>query len=77
MSLDSRPGTTGDQTVEDQSMRTILKELIGRTRDFESLDNAFCLFVLQNNTYDVEKATMLIKQGMYLAPILVMRGYCP
>lgn len=45
-----------------KSMRNMLNELINRTKDFETLD-AFRLFVLQHNTYDVDKATKLIKRG--------------
>lgn len=48
-----------------EDVKTILKELIGRTKDFQSL-NAFRLFVLQHNTYDVDKAAKLIKRGKYL-----------
>lgn len=46
-----------------EHVKTILKELVGRTKDFQNL-NAFRLFVLQHNTYDVDKATMLIKRGV-------------
>lgn len=57
---DSRPGIMSDQI---EHVKTILKELVGRTKDFQNL-NAFRLFILQHNTYDVDKATMLIKRGV-------------
>jgi len=47
-----------------EHVKSILKELVGRTKDFQNL-NAFRLFVLQHNTYDVDKATMLIKRGKW------------
>jgi len=47
-----------------EHVKTILKELVGRTKDFQNL-NAFRLFILQHNTYDVDKATMLIKRGKW------------
>jgi len=49
-----------------EHVKTILKELVGRTKDFQNL-NAFRLFILQHNTYDVDKATMLIKRGKWLS----------
>lgn len=49
-----------------EHVKTILKELVGRTKDFQNL-NAFRLFILQHNTYDVDKATMLIKRGKWQA----------
>ncbi|XP_025200579.1 uncharacterized protein LOC112598365 [Melanaphis sacchari] len=57
---DSRPRIMSNKI---EHVKTILKELVGRTKDFQNL-NAFRLFVLQHNTYDVDKATMLIKQGV-------------
>ncbi|VVC36943.1 Hypothetical protein CINCED_3A022824 [Cinara cedri] len=48
-----------------KSVRNMLRELIDRTKDCETLD-AFRLFVLQHNTYDVDKATKLIKRGTHL-----------
>eukprot|EP00102_Acyrthosiphon_pisum_P008119 XP_003244271.1 PREDICTED: bromodomain-containing protein 4 isoform X1 [Acyrthosiphon pisum] len=45
-----------------EHVKTILNELVGRTKDFQNL-NAFRLFILQHNTYDVDKATMLIKRA--------------
>lgn len=50
-----------------EHVKTILKELIGRTKDFQNL-NAFRLLVLQHNTYDVDKATKLIKLGKSRSP---------
>ncbi|KAF0758235.1 ataxin-2, partial [Aphis craccivora] len=41
-----------------EHVKSILKELVGRTKDFQNL-NAFRLFVLQHNTYDVDKATIV------------------
>uniref|UniRef100_A0A2S2NMA3 Protein doublesex n=1 Tax=Schizaphis graminum TaxID=13262 RepID=A0A2S2NMA3_SCHGA len=57
---DSRPKIMSNQI---EHVKSILKELVGRTKDFQNL-NAFRLFVLQHNTYDVDKATMLIKRGV-------------
>ncbi|KAL4135138.1 hypothetical protein QTP88_006784 [Uroleucon formosanum] len=57
----SRPEITSDEI---KHVRNILKELVNRTKDFQNL-NAFRLFILQHNTYDVDKATMLIKQGKW------------
>lgn len=53
-------------TDQIEHVKTILKELVGRTKDFQNL-NAFRLFVLKHNTYDVDKATMLIKRGKWLS----------
>jgi hypothetical protein len=60
MFSDSGPGITIEQNVE--QVKAMLKEMIGRTKDFQNL-NAFRLLVLQHNTYDVDKATKSIKRG--------------
>lgn len=61
---DRKSVTAGDRNdmLDVKSVRNMLDELIDRTKDFESLD-AFRLFVLRHNTYDVDKATKLIKRG--------------
>lgn len=50
-----------------ENAKTLLRELISRTKDFENL-NAFRLYVLQHHTCnnDVDRATELIKRGKYL-----------
>lgn len=58
-----------------EDVKTILKQLISRTKDFQSL-NAFRLFVLQHNTYDVDKAVKLIKRGeCHGAPCVLYRVF--
>lgn len=58
---DARSGIVKDQI---ESVKTLLRELISRTKDFENL-NAFRLFILQHHTCnnDVDQATKLIKRG--------------
>ncbi|XP_050438844.1 doublesex- and mab-3-related transcription factor A2-like [Adelges cooleyi] len=57
---DSRPDMAMSDPIED--IGSVLKELINRTKEFQNLD-AFRLFILQHNTFDVDKATKLIKRG--------------
>lgn len=50
------------RTENIENRKTILEELISRTEDFQNL-NALRLLILQHNTFDVDKATELIKRG--------------
>lgn len=60
MFSDSGPGIAIEHNMD--QVKAMLKELIGRTKDFQNL-NAFRLLALQHNTYDVDKATKSIKRG--------------
>lgn len=68
MFLDARSGIMKDQL---ENVKTLLKELISRTKDFENL-NAFRLFILQHHARnnDLDQAIKLIKQGKYLPTYL-------